>query len=164
MRVVNWKIEGVQELPTHEAGFVAAVKNSLSEFPLEEFTNCLTMRQIFQVLRVTPLSGPEGVRAVFNFSLEKGSTLPFAPICTTSKDSLTRILKFGHQVALLKRLGLTTVLTHDDVKILEKYLLCKEESVQYDLFKIQHAGGPNLKMKREPSKLLICSKLEKKCF
>ena len=92
------------------------------------------MRQLFQVLRVTRLSGPEGVRAVFNFSLEKGSTLPFAPVCTTSKDSLTRILK-------LRRLGLTTVLTHDDVKILEKYLLCKEESVQFDLFKIQHAGG-----------------------
>ena len=50
IRVVTGKIEGVQELPTHEAGFVAAVKNSLSEFPLEQFTNCLMVRQIFQVL------------------------------------------------------------------------------------------------------------------
>ena len=120
MWVVTGKVEGIQELPTHKAGFVAAVKNSLSEFRLEQFTNCLTVRQIFQVLRITNLSGAEGLRALFNFSIEKGSTLPFAQICTTSKDSLTRILKFGHQLALLKQFGLTTALTHDDVKVLEK--------------------------------------------
>ena len=102
IRVVYGKLEGIQEIPTHEGGLVAALKNSLVDFPLEEFTNCLTGRQLLQTLRNNYLSGPQGVRAVFNFSIQKGSTVPFAPACTTSRDSLTRILKLAHQVTLLK--------------------------------------------------------------
>ena len=76
-------------------GFVAAVKNSLTEFLNDPFTNCLTVKEIFQVLSIRNLSGTD-----------------------------------ENQMALLVKLKLSTCLTHDDVKVLERYLFCRQESVQ----------------------------------
>ena len=63
-------------------------------------------------------------------------------------DWLTGIIKLENQMELLVKLKLSASLTHNDVKALQSYLFCKQESVQFDLFRIHNRDGPQSENER----------------